>query len=140
MPENILQRTSEVDFSTPQKVQISFNEQIYDTILVSNSSTLEINFTNEKSLIGGAYVCLTEKNYKLTYKDMIFMGEKSQLETSFLPLIIFDFLFSFEEKILLDTYDKDRDCFYIKKNVNGYFITLECYENNGKKLYSMEIK
>lgn len=140
MPQNILQSSSEVDFSTPQKVQISFNEQLYDTTIVLNNSKLEINFINEKNLIGGAYVSLTEKNYKITYKDMVFSGEKSQLATSFLPLVIYDFIFSFQEKILLDTYDKDRECFYLKKNVNGYFVTLECYEADDKKLYSMEIK
>lgn len=140
MPENILQSTSDVDFSTPQKVQIYFNEQIYDTTLVLNNSKLEINFTNEKDLIGGAYVSLTENSYKITYKDMVFSGEKSELAPSFLPLIIYDFIFSFEEKILLDSYDKEKEWFYLKKNINDYFITLECYEANDKKLYSMEIK
>ena len=57
-------------------------------------------------LIGGAYVSLTENSYKITYKDMVFSGEKSELAPSFLPLIIFDFIFSFEGKILLDSYDK----------------------------------
>ena len=85
MPENILQSSSEVDFSTPQKVQISFNEQIYDTVVVLNNTKLEIDFTNKKNLIDGAYVSLTEKTYKITYKDMVFSGEKSDLTDSFLP-------------------------------------------------------
>ncbi len=140
MPENILQSSSEVDFSIPQKVQIYFNEQIYDTTIVLNNSKLEINFTNEKDLIGGTYVSLTEKNYRITYMDMIFNGEKSELAPSFLPLIIYDFIFSFEEKILLDSYDNEKACYYSKKNVNGYFITFECYEKEDEKFYSVEIK
>lgn len=140
MPENILQRTSEVDFSTPQRVQIYYNEQIYDTTVALNNSKLEINFTDEKNLLGGAYASLTEKAYKITYMGMAFNGEKSELASSFLPLAVYDFITSFEGKILLDTYDKGRECFYIKKSVNEYFITLECYENEDKKFYSMEIK
>lgn len=140
IPENILQSSSEVDFSTPQKVQISFNGHIYDTTIVLNKTKLEMNFINEKDLVNGAYVRLTEKDYKITYKDMIFEGLFSELTVSFLPCIIYNFILSFEESVLLDTYDKDRECFYVKKNVNGYFITLECYEKEDKKFYSMEIK
>lgn len=137
---NILQGSSEVDFSTPQKLQVSFNEHIYDTTIVFKNSKLEINFSNEKDLLDGAYVCLTENSYKITYKDMVFNGDISGLSDSFLPCIIYNFLLSFEEKILLDTYDKSCECYYIKKSVNGYFVTLESYESGSKKFYSMEIK
>ncbi len=140
LPENILQGSSEVDFSTPQKVQISFNEHIYDTTIVLNDSKLEINLTNEKDLLNGAYVCLTNSSYKITYKDMAFNGGISELSSSFLPCVIKNFLYSFENKIILDSYDKERQCYYIKKNVSGYFVTLECYEYNDNKFYSMEIK
>lgn len=140
IPENILQSTSEVDFSTPQKVQISFNEHIYDTTIVLNSPKLEVNFINEKDLLGGAYVLLTENNYKITYKDMVFNGEISELTDSFLPRVIYNFIFSFEDKIILDSYDKERGCYFVKKDINGYFVTFECYETADKKFYSMEIK
>lgn len=140
IPGNILQSSSEVDFSTPQKVQISFNEHIYDTIIVFNASKLEINFINEKDLINCAYVCLTENKYKINYKDMVFDGERASLTNSFLPCLIYGFIFPFEDVILLDFYNKERECFYIKKNVNGYFVTLECYEADDKNIYSMEIK
>lgn len=140
VPGNILQRSSEVDFSTPQKVQISFNENIYNITVVLNGSKLEINYIDEKDLMSGAYVCLTDKNYKMTYKDMVFNGEKTSLTNSFLPCIIYNFIFSFEDKIILDSYDKEQQCYSIEKNVNGYFITFECYETESDKIYSMEIK
>ncbi len=138
--ENILQSSSDVDFSSPQKVQISFNGRIYDTIVTLNSKKLEFNFINEKDLINGAYVCLTEKIYKITYMDMLFDGIISDLSKSFLPCIIYDFLASFEEKIVLDTYDKERGCYFVKRNINSYFVTLECYENDDNRYYSIEIK
>ena len=137
---NILQSTSEVDFSIPQKVQISFNEHVYDTTIILSSSKFEMNFVNEKDLINGAYISLTEKNFKITYKDMVFNGEKTLLTNSFLPCVIYSFLSSFEKAIILDTYDKERECYYVKRNVNGYFVTLECYETDDNKYYSMEIK
>jgi hypothetical protein len=140
MPDNILQSSSDVDFSTPQKVQISFNECIYDTTIVLNNSRFEINFINEKNLINGAYVCLTETEYKIIYKDMVFDGEMNSLTNSFLPCVIHSFLRSFGGTILLDNYDKQRQCYFAKKTVNGYFITLECYETDVGKIYSMEIK
>ncbi len=140
IPENILQGSSEVDFSTPQKLQISFNEHIYDTTLVLNNSKLEINFSNEKDLLDGAYVCLTEKDYKITYKDMIFNGSNSELSHSFLPNIIYSFILSYEDKITLEVFDKKRECYYTKKEINGYFVTLDCYEVGERKFYSMEIK
>lgn len=140
IPENILQSSSEVDFSTPQKVQITFNEHIYDTTIVYNKSKLEVNFTNDKDLLSGAYVCLVDGVYKITYKDMAFNGNISELSHSFLPGIIYNFILSFEEKILLDAFDKSQECYFLKKNVNGYFITLECYETEDNKFYSMEIK
>ena len=137
---NILQGFSEVDFSAPQKVQISFNEHIYDTTIVLTNTRLEINLVNEKDLLNGAYVCLTEKSYKITYKDMVFNGSFSELNNSFLPCIIYNFILSFEDEILFDAYDKQRECYYVKKNVNGYFVTLECYETDDNVFYSMEIK
>ena len=140
IPESILQSSSEVDFSIPQNVQITFNEHVYDTIIVFNKSKLEVNFTNDKDLLSGAYVCLVDGVYKITYKDMAFNGNISELSHSFLPEIIYSFILSFEEKILLDAFDKSQECYYLKKNVNGYFITLECYETEDNKFYSMEIK
>ncbi len=140
IPLNTLNGFSEVDFTTVQKVQITFKEHIYDTTIVSKNSKLEINFINEKDLLNGAYVCLTNSSYKITYKDMIFNGDIVELSSSFLPCIIKNFLQSFEDKIILDSYDNNRRCYYIKKTVSGYFVTLECYENNGIKVYSMEIK
>ncbi len=140
LSENILQSYSEVDFSTPQKVQISFNEHIYDTTIVLNTSKLEINFINEKDLISGAYICLTENKYKITYKDMAFEGERNSLTNSFLPCVVYSFLSSFGETIVLDNYDKERECYNIKKNINSYFVSLECYETDDNKFYSMEIK
>lgn len=138
--ENIIQSSSEVDFSTPQKVQISFNEHIYDTTIVFDKSKLEVNFSNEKDLLDGAYVCLTEKNYKITYMDMVFNGDISELTDSFLPCVIYSFILSMENQVLLDSYDKERECYFIKKNVNGYFVNLECYKFDENEFYSMEIK
>lgn len=139
LPESIIQGSSEVDFWAPQRVQITFNEHIYDTTIVFKDKRLEINLTNEKDLLNGAYICLTNSSYKMTYKDMIFKGDISELSSSFMPCIINNFLRSFEDVIILDSYDKVRQCYFIKKNVNGYFVTLECYEYNDNKFYSMEI-
>lgn len=135
-----MQSSSEVDFSTPQKVQISFNEHIYDTTIVFDKSKLEVNFSNKKDLLDGAYVCLTEKNYKITYMDMVFNGDISELTDSFLPCVIYSFILSMENQVLLDSYDKERECYFKKKNVNGYFVNLECYKSDENEFYSMEIK
>ena len=140
LPENIIQSSSEVDFSIPQKVQVSFNEHIYDTTIVFNNSKLQVNFTNQKDLLDGAYVCLTEKNYKITYKDMVFNGDISELTDSFFPYVIYNFIYSFENKVLLDSYDKQRECYFIKKNIDGYFVNFECYKSDKTELYSIEIK
>lgn len=140
MSTDMLNGSSEVDFTTPQQLQISFRNHIYDTTVVMNNTRLEINFNNEKDLLDGAYICLTEKDYKITYKDMVFNGSASQLLQSFLPCIIYSFLISFEDIILLESYDEKRECYYVQKEINGYFLNLECYENNGNKFYSMEIK
>ncbi len=140
LPENIIQGSSEVDFFAPQRVQITFNEHIYDTTIVLKEKRLEINLTNEKDLLDGACICLTNSSYKITYKDMIFKGDISELSPSFMPCVINDFIRSSEDVIILDSYDKVRRCYYTKKNVSGYFVTLECYEYNDDKFYSMEIK
>ena len=138
--EGMLKGSSEVDFTTPQKLQISFNDHIYDTTVVMNDKRLEINFSNEKDLLSGAYVCLTENAFKMTYKDMAFGGSTSELLQTFLPCIIYSFLISYDDKIVMESYDEKRECYYLKKEVNGYFVNLECYENNGNEFYSMEIK
>lgn len=141
MPENILQISSEVDFSVPQNVQISYNEHVYDTTILYNNSKLEITFVNKKDLLNGAVVNLDIKNYKIIYNDMIFNGEKQTLSTSFLPNIILKFLSSFEEGVLLDSFDKERNCLFSKKLVNGYIIILEAYEKaDNETIFSMEIK
>ena len=46
--ENILQSSSEVDFSFPKKIQVDFNEAVYNITAVFNNSKLEINFIDEK--------------------------------------------------------------------------------------------
>lgn len=140
LPGNIIQGSSEVDFGAPQRVQITFNEHIYDTTIVLKDKRLEINLTNEKDLLNGAYICLTNSSYKITYKNMAFEGDIAELSSSFLPCVVKAFLHSFEGEIILDSYDKVRQCYYVKKNVNGYFVALECYEYNDNKFYSMEIK
>lgn len=138
--KNMLRGYSEVDFTTPQKLQISFNDHIYDTVVVLNNERLEINFSNEKALLDGAYVCLTDTDYKIAYKDMSFCGDSSELSPAFLPCIIYSFLNSFEEGLLLESYDEIRECYYVKKEVDGYFLSFECYEKNDDSYYSLEIK
>ena len=138
--ENILQRTSDVDFSTPLKVQISFNDHIYDATIVFKNAKFEMNFMDEKDLFDGAYICLSENSYKITYNGMVFNGKKCDLTSSFLPCIVYSFINSFEVNIVLDSYDKERESFFVKRNINGYFTVFECYETSGNKFYSMEIK
>lgn len=141
MPENILQISSEVDFSVSQNVQISFNEHIYDTTILYNNSKLEITFVNKKELLNGAVVSLDSEKYKIIYNDMTFNGETQTLSTSFLPNIILNFLSSFEEGVLLDSFDKERNCRYSKRTVNGYIVVMEAYEKEyNKTIYSLEIK
>lgn len=138
--KDILQVYPEVDFSEPQNVQISFNEHIYDTVIVFRNSKLEVNFTNEKDLMSGAYVSLDSENYKITYNDMVFEGNTSSLSNTFLPRIIYSYISSFESSIKFDSFDKQNGCYYIKRNINNYFVVFEVYENNNKFSYSMEIK
>ncbi len=138
--ENVLQVSSEVDFSTPQKVQISYNEHIYDTVIVFKNAKVEVNFITEKDLMSGAYVSLNPESYKITYKDMVFEGSISNLSDSFLPCVVYSFLSSFEGDIVLDSYDKEKNCHYTKRNINNYFVVLESYEKDGITNYSMEIK
>ncbi len=138
--ENVFQVPPEVDFSEPQKVQVSFNEHIYDTVVVFSGAKLEVNFCNEKDLVNGAYVSINKQSYKITYSDMVFEGETQTLTDSFLPYIIYEFFSSFENEIILDSYDKEKDCYSVNSNINSYFITLEAYEKNDNISYSMEIK
>ncbi|MGN1315589.1 MAG: hypothetical protein ACI4VW_00840 [Acutalibacteraceae bacterium] len=138
--KNSLQVSSEVDFSEPKTVQITFNEHIYNTTVVFKNGKLELNFSDEKDLIGGAYVSIDSTNYKITYNDMVFEGEKTNLSNSFLPSVIYSFLNSFDGLITLDSYNKDLNCFYISLNTEGSFIVFESYEKDGKQNYSMEIK
>ena len=134
------QVSSEVDFSEPKVVQITFNEHIYNTTVVFNNGKLELKFSDEKNLIGGTYVSIDSTNYKITYNDMVFDGEKSTLSHSFLPSVIYSFLNSFNGKVTLDSYNRELECFYTSVNTEDSFIIIESYENDGKINYSMEIK
>lgn len=140
MAENILQSYSEVNFSTPQRVQISFNNRVYDTALSFNKAKLAIELSEDNSLMSDGCVFLSENKYKITYKSMVFQGDRSALSDSFFPCIIYDYFKSYEGEIAFTGYDKERECYYTEKEINGYFITLEGYENNGSKAYSIEIK
>ncbi len=138
--KNALQVAPEVDFSVPQNVQVTFNEHIYDTVIVFENSKLQVNFINEKDLMNGAYASLDSKNYKITYSDMVFEGSTSSLSNSFLPCIIYSFISLFDSSLNFDSYDEDKGCHYIKRNINNYFVVLEVYENGDKLNFSMEIK
>lgn len=134
-----LQAVSEVDFSTPQAVQVSYNEHIWNTTLVFKEGCLELNFTDEKSLMGGAYVCMDSRSYKITYGKMAFEGETKELSHSFLPHIIYSFLIS-GDSIVAESYSKEKNCAFTEVEVNGYFVILEVYEKDGNISYSLEIK
>ncbi len=141
MSGNILQSVPEVDFSTPENVQILFNEHIYDSTIIYKNSKAEINFINENDLLNGAYASVNSKKYKILYNDMVFEGDKDSLSDSSLPVVIYDFFSSFENGIILDSYDKERDCYYTKKIINNYFIVFESYEKeDATPIYSIEIK
>ena len=135
-----LQVASEVDFTEPKAVQITFNEHIYNTTVVFKNNKLELNFSDGKDLIGGAYVSVDSENYKITYNGMVFEGEKTALSDSFLPSVGYSFLDSFDGLITPDSYNRDLNCFYTSVNTEDFFIVLESYEKDGKPHYSMEIK
>ena len=140
LTENIIQTTSEVDFSVPQKVQITYNEHIYDTTISFENLKLVVKFTNEKDLLNGACVSMDKAHYKIVYNGMVFEGASSDLNQAFLPSVIYSLFESFEEVVLFDSFDKDRECYYIKKNINGSFITFERYKTESSDIYSIEIK
>ncbi len=141
MSENILQSSSEVDFSAPQKVQISFNDRIYDTTIMHKDSETAINFINKNDLLNGACVRLDGQKYKIFYNEMIFQGDTSALSSSSLPCVIYAFFSSFDNVVVLDSHDKEKECYYVKKIVGEYFVVLEAYEKDDKTLiFSMEIK
>ena len=67
--EDVLQSSAEVDFLTPQNVQISFNDHIYNCVVNYDGSRLQLIFSDEKDLLDGAYASITNDAYKITYKN-----------------------------------------------------------------------
>ncbi len=136
----MLRASPEVQFSVPQNVQIYFNNQVYNTIIVFENNKLEMNFDDENSLLGGAYVSIDSVNYKITYKDMVFKGETNKLAQTFLPSIVYSFFESQVQAIPFESFDENKGCYYIESNINEYFVVLELYKSQESIVLSMEIK
>lgn len=135
-----IQGVTEVDFSSTRKVQITFNEHIYDISVVYCNGKLELNFINEKDLIGGAYVSISSDSYKITYSDMVFEGETDSLSESFLPKIVYSFISSSQGAVVLDSFDEDKNCSFVTRDIDGYFVTLEAYKTDDNLTFAFVIK
>lgn len=126
---------SEVDFSQPVKVQIEYNEQVTDTVIKYDGINLELNYDNAKEAIGGAFVKISPQRYKITYTDLIFEGENSQLPDSFLPKIIYTFFKDNGNVLTAESYEETKGCYSGSFSVGTSFLKAEVYESeNGKSV------
>lgn len=124
-----LRTVSEVDFSIPVKVQIEYNGQITDTVIKYDGTNLELNYSNEKEAVGGAFVKISSQSYKITYTDMVFDGDSTQLPDSFLPKIIYNFFNDNGTVLTAEFYDTAKKCYSASFSVGNSFLKTEIYEN-----------
>lgn len=139
MQGNVLHKFSEVDFSAQKNVQISFNKTIYNVNIKSLNGVTEI-IVDDSSLLNGLKAIFNGAQYEIHYNEMTFNGDIITLSDSFLPKVIYNLLTHFNDGVVLNSYDDYKSCYYTNVNVNNYFITIEEYQNNSQKSYSIEIK
>ncbi len=132
-------RSADVDFSDNIKAQVLFNDTLYNTVLSYKDGCFQINFSDENSLLGGMYIRLTEKDYKITYGDMSFSGAAECFTENTMVSVLYDMMKSYSGVISFSEYNPDNKCYTLGTTINNSFVDMEAYFSDGEAFLSIEI-
>ncbi len=119
---------SDVDFSKRKKIQITYNELIYNADIQFNGRELVFEYCGDAELICGTRVTVDSDTYNIYHSGMTFDGVSGDLPSVFLPTVIYNLFADKGSVIRLESFNEDKSCFYSSFSVNEHFITVELYE------------
>lgn len=130
----------EVDFNNNvTDVQLTYRQNVYNINLSYSSGFLTISFTDEDTALCGVTYKVNSQVCRVTYGDISHDTPVENLPNTFLPLVIHKFISDFGGVISTENYNTQRECSYVSRNVFNTPVTLEVYENEENKAYSLHI-
>ena len=130
----------EVDFNNNvTDVQLTYRQNDYNIKLSYSSGLLTISFTDKDSVLCGITYKVNSQVCRVTYGDISHDTPVEKLPDSFFPMVVYKFISDFGGVIPTENYNSQRNCSYISRNVFNTPVTLEVYENEKNKSYSLHI-
>lgn len=131
--------TLDVDLSQTVKLQVLYNEHIYNTKVSYDGQNMHMSFEDDDAPYNGTQVKINSQSYNISYMDMKFHGELKSLVTSFMPVIVYN---SFGGKSILhfEEYDVNSECYILSQNASGCFLEYSAYTKNNEIYLYLEIK
>lgn len=130
---------SEVDLSNVTDVQITYDQNVYNTRISYVSGVLYLNIISGAETLNGLGFEIDGENCRIIYSDMVRDMATESFSNNFFPLVIYNFISDFNGVILSEGYDDEKLCYYVSRQVFSSFVTFEIFENNQNKAYSLHI-
>lgn len=130
---------SEVDLSKVTDVQITYNQNVYNTRISYASGVLHLDIVSGAETLNGLGFELDGDNCRIIYSDIVRDMATEDFSNNFFPLVIYNFISDFNGVIFSEGYDEDKLCYYVSRQVFSNFVTFEIFENNQNRAYSIHI-
>ena len=135
---SVVNETSDVDFSENKKIQVSYNNLVFDAEIEFADETLVFKYLDVPDSV--ISVELNSESYKIAYKEMVFDGEAKSLPDVFLPKIIYVFFQSQGSVLSFSDFDKESNCYALSFECLNRNLLFESYKNlNEGYSYSLTI-
>ena len=136
---NIKNPIYEVDLKDKKEVQLTYNRNIYNTLICYNSGFLVVEFLNNGDAYDGMVFSVGENFCKADFNGVEYELPEGVLTESLFVCDLYSFVSSSDGVLTTEAFDESTGCSYISRRQGTRTFTFEIFENNGVFAYSLKI-
>ena len=135
----IKQPVYEVDLKEKTEVQLTYNQNLYNTILVYKNGYLVLEFSDNGDAYDGLAFTVGKDFCRTTFKGVEYDFTKGKLTEILFINELYSFVSSFGGVLITEKVNENSGCFYVTRRQGTHTFTFEVFENNGNIAYSLKI-
>lgn len=135
----IKQPVYEVDLKEKTEVQLTYNQNVYNTTLVYKNGCLVLEFSDNGDSYDGLVFTISKDCCRTTFKDVEYNIPQGTLTEKFFVNELFSFVSSFGGVLITKDFNELSGCAYVTKRQGTHTFTFEVFENDGNIAYSLKI-
>ncbi|MBO5066541.1 MAG: hypothetical protein J6D06_10535 [Clostridia bacterium] len=135
----IRQPIYEVDLNQKTEVQLTCNQNVYNTFVNYKNGCLILEFSDNGDSYDGLVFTVGKDFCRTTFKDIEYEFPAGKLTEIFFVNELYDFVSSSQGLLTTDNFNESTGCAYVSRAQGTHTFTFEVFENEGNTAYSLKI-